>query len=105
MLTRNQRRDLERRGDRALSKARGSIIALDPATDIAIVREDGSVRVVAGDLAPLVLAAMSLGDLYLWIERLRCEYAHGWVPTIIIVDGMASCTWTETHRLVRGGAA
>lgn len=105
MISRQQRRALERRGDRALARARGSIISTNPARDIALVREDGSVRIVSGELAPYVLASLGLEDFYLEIERLRGGYAYGWIPTVIIVDGMASCTWTETHHLSRGGAA
>ncbi len=103
-MTRNQRRDLNRRAERALSKVRGQVIAIDAAHDVIIARED-SARVIAGDAARFVLGSMGLTDILEALEERRRELANGWVPVVVIVAGQATGTMIETFRMVRGGVA
>ena len=96
---------LSRRHRRSLERARHQIITTSTPDDVAIVHEDGRVTVLHGDLAPSTLAALGLAELVEAIAARRAVHEPHWIPTVVIVDAMASLTWTETRQLSRGGVA
>ncbi len=103
--TRHHRRSLDRRSNQAFARVRGGIIAADTARDVALLHEDGDMRVIEGHLAPTVLQALGLTELHREIESRRASHARGWIPVVVIIDGYAALRWTETHPLSRGGDA
>lgn len=104
-MNRATRRHLERRGDRAFERARGNIFTSDPANDVALVREDGSIRVLDADVAPHALAVLGLASMAAEIAETRSRYPSHWIPVVVIVAGFASCAMTETRTLTAGGVA
>lgn len=103
-MNRHTRRALEQRSDRALARARGSVVAVD-SESIVFVREDGDVRSVAGVLVAHALGALGLAGLHAEIVKERARRSHAWIPVVIIIDGQATWAWTEAHHLSRGGVA
>jgi hypothetical protein len=108
MTPRQERRltaRLNAKADRAFHRLRGRLVAMNAAEDIAIVRGDGTMRVVRGEWAEHVLVAMGLEHLHREIVGGRTSHAFGWVPCVVVIEQRASLQWMETHPLSRGGAA
>ncbi len=90
---------------RVMSRVAGRLVAIVPGRDLGIVRADGTMRIVAGPDVPYVLFALGLGDMLGEIESGRAARGRDWLPSIVIVEEMATVVWTETRPLARGGAA
>lgn len=102
---RAQRRRLSTRAERALAKARGSVLAMTHGNDYALITEPGDVQVIPADEVPYVLSSLGLDWLRRDLERTRVEHARSWIPYVVIIDSYASGGWLETHALSRGGDA
>lgn len=98
----SKRGDLERRGDLALSRLDSTLVT-NPDRSIALVREDG-VRVIANDLAAVVLVALGLEDTIAEIARER-RRRPGTLPAVVIVDDFASVAFVQLQAMSPGGVS